>query len=489
MPLRRARSLESWLGGLIAAYQDRNVRPRHRTFSNLTHLRKPTQMYAMSVRHGNGHLSAIVLAHRKQEPNGVCRAVSLDNLEELAKFSGSADDYFGTRDIVRDDQLPDVIVVPETGVAAQALLLLAASLRSHLQPPTISPGTFRVDQQRMLQTVPPGALWLTTYRKPLPSHREVLVALGRPPRRAPKAAVSAPQPSPLPSSDSAEAFAAYAEPTVWFGQPPFPSTKERILSRATIWSIDEPLLHRGTIAGVETFVYNGGRVLAATKDASAAQATINQVFAVLDRSGVASQAVPLLELVSIGGFNRSDGTSKTSKATVTPRNRLLGMRDSDGIGAQTSLQLPEDVLKPLLELADACAQDHDMAQQSLRLLSATSLLRGGSHTEAFVSGWTLVERYLQRGFESFWAAQGRSGKAIKDMDWTAAQQADLLLAVGVLLPKVSAKVHALRKRRNAIVHDLQSASEAEATECIGVAAQLNPLPAFPKKLTPRMVFL
>jgi len=101
----------------------------------------------------------------------------------------------------------------------------------------------------------------------------------------------------------------------------------------------------------------------------------------------------------------------------------------------------------------------------------------------------LIETAIERDFEAFWLGRGRSKTAVGEMDWKASQKIDLMIAVGSLDPALGEQIHGLRKRRNAIVHDLTDATDEEADDCISVASAVTPLPKFPQVLKPKMVFL
>ena len=485
----RAKALETWLRSLIAAYQDRSSRPRDRAYSNLTRMPAPTQLYAITLQQGRRNAAVVTLAHDKKVENLHCIAVRVDSVQELAEFSEIADDYFGTDGLVRQDAIGRRIILPPLGVAEQACIALADLSRTthaYMRP---TPGRFEVGSMEAIQVMPPAALWRVRYRLPFPEPRSVLLDLGSRTRR--RATASAPVVAPPPQQvkePSATAYAAFAEPLIWFGPPPHPSSKDRILQRVQLPTQTQRLLHGGQVGGIETLVYSNGLVLAVTDDRSVARSTINQIFGVLSRSGVQSLALPDFELIEVTQFEAESGDIKGSRSVVTPRNRLLGPPTQDRT-TQISRSLPEEIVRPLLDLADRCTREHDQRVASLRLLNAVTLLDHQFHTEAFVTAWSLIETSIERDFEAFWRGQGRSKTAIDQMDWKANQQVDLLIAIGNLDANLGEQIHDLRKRRNAIVHDLADATEQEALSCVDVASAMTPLPRFSEVLEPQMVFL
>ena len=492
MSVVRARSLEAWLKGLVVAYQAPTFHRYAERFSNLTQLSTPSQVSAMSMKHGAGYVAAIILTHDSAHENASVKAVRISDLQELAEFSELADEFFETATLQTRLQkmAPSIdIYVGDTGVAQVAAMLLAEAFRK--EPVGLSPGTFLAGMKQAFQVEPePAALWLVRYRSPFPEHRPTLLALEPRRLRQSKIRKKSAQPTkravPAPTERAPSAFAAYTEPSLWFGPPSLPSVPDRILKRPWSPARDERLVYHAKVGDTETFVYNTGLVLAATADRSAALSTVNQVFAALSRSGVLSFVAPDYDLIEIAALDMDTGQIQGSHAALTQRNRLLGPPQTDH-PTSFSRYLPEEVASKIFGPADSCALDQRLAIQSLRLNSAVTLLANGVHTEAFVTAWTLAETALQFEFVTFWISEGRSKRAIKDMDWTVSQQTDLLMAVGRIDSKLGARIHRLRKKRNDIVHDLLEATSQETSECIELAAELKPLPRVKESLRPLQV--
>lgn len=487
--VKRARTLEAWLRELIAAYQDRRLKPGDRAYSNLTRMPRPTQMYAITMKHGASNVGVVLITHRKDVGNGVTLAVRVNSIEELAELSGMADNYFGTGGLVREDQTGGRVFLPQLGVAEQACMTLAQLWRDRQRLPQLPPSSFKVPHKQAVQVSPPAALWRVRYRAPLPEPRRILLELEssrrRPTRAAAPAAVTTAQ-RKMPAR--ATAYAAFPEPLIWFGVPPYPSPRDRILERPWLPTQEQRLLHRAVVGDVQTLVCNNGLILTVTDDRRVARSTMNQIFAVLTRSGVLSLALQDFELIEVSDLDEESGAMKGSQSVVTPRNRLLDVPTLDR-PTRLSYSLPDAIVAPLLDLADRCATDRAQGVASLRLLNAFSLFHRQFFTEAFVTAWSLIETSMERDFVAFWVGRGRSKTTIDEMDWTASQQIDLLIAVSSVDPDLGEQIHSLRKRRNSIVHDLADATEQEALSCIEAASTMTPLPQFPEALKPQTVLL
>ena len=371
---RRARGLEAWLRELMAAYQDWRHRPRNREYSNLARMPRPTQMYAIALKHGSSYDAVVLVTHRKDVRNGRALAIKVDSLEELARFSEVADDFFGTAALQRSDDLAGRILLPQTGVAQQACTALAQAWRDCQRLPQPPRGSFQVGMQQLVQIVPPAALWQVVYRPPLPRARRALLALGTQRRPRTVTATSSPVPTERRATpQGAVAYAAFCQPLLWFGSPPCPSPQDRILGRPWFPERDQRLLHRRLVGHVDTLVYNTGLILAVADDRHVARSTINQVFGALSRSGVGMLAVSDFELIEVHDVDVESGALRSYHGALTPRNRLLDMPTRDR-SPRISYCLSEEVVAPLVDLADCCARDRDGAVASLRLLNAATLL-------------------------------------------------------------------------------------------------------------------
>ncbi len=485
MTIRRSRMMEAWLSELVRSFQDGRVRTRNLEYSNLTQLGRPTQIYCIAARQDEGWVASLVVSHATDVANGTVRAVTVSgDIGELAALADDIDRLLGMPNLGQQD-LGDRFVTRQITAGQHGLIALASRLRQPIG--NIEPG-FRVGRMSAIGAGLRASLWLAEYRKPLPSRREVLVRMGSQPVQRARPEVARPH---EPGAEQVErvpvGYAAQSYPPLWFGEPPFQSIHDVIRASPRWYEREERLLQHRPVAQVETYVYNSGLVLAETPDRVLAQFTINQVFGALTRSGLVSLAVREAELLTVTGFDPNSGNIGASQGMVTERNWLRGP-PIDGL-ARSVLLLPESVITELVVVADQCAQNQNYSKEAARLLSARTLLEQGSYTEAFVMGWSLIETSLERDFRAFWQGQGRSKSAIRDMDWTAAQQIDLLQAVGEINSADARRIHELRRKRNGIVHDLRDADRQETEHCIRIAAGLSPLPQLSQVLVPRIALV
>jgi len=480
--VRRSRTLERWLRGLIAAYQDESIRPRDQVFSNLEDLGPPTQLLAVAVRDRSVHRCAILVLHCADQRNGRALSAVCESLAELADFSSGADAYFGTADLPRQEHPEIDIIMPAQGVAAGACIALGSLIR---QGQGAERGSFRAHSRSRVDLIPPGAEWAATFAFPLPRPEDVLRALGQSPP-PPRSEQPAPPPA-RPPEPAFIGFAAATEPHLWFGPLPVPTARDLLRNpHFRSWPARRVIANR-LVGDTEVIAYNDGLFFARTLDREKALTVLNLVFASLSISGVTSLlAVPDFELVTVNQFDESTQAIQGSGSVVTPRNELVSPILLNQL-SRPLLSLPEEALPPALEVASALAADKKQSALALRLLSARTLFWREHFTEAFVMAWTLIETALGRKFEDFWIESGRGRTRVRDMerDWTANLQIDLLLAAGRIPAERAETLHRLRKHRNDIIHDLADSNDALVRECFGQAAELSGLPFPETTLRPR----
>jgi hypothetical protein len=483
------RGLERWLASLVSTYQDPKAKTKHRRHSILTRLPRPTQAFGLAI--GNQHrlVIAVLITHRRSQPNALTRAVRFDDVAHLAANAGLIDGWLGTERFSREKWIRDLpVAMSEESVGSRAAIFLSDNARG--TAPDIGPGEFFVGSQGSLQTTPPATLWIVHIRRPFPEPQRFLASLERaivrkPSRSIPQTAVEgAAQP------EKVRAWAAYAEPSIWFGEPPYTPVEERIVGvrRPIRWQTERRVVARRTIGAVDVLAYQTGLFAALADENSTARDVLNQVFAALHRSGTPSLAVFEEEMIEISDFDPASGAIRGSSNAVIPRN----WEDTPfltPIFHHELLALPDSAAQQVLDVADVCQRDSHIAVASLRLAHAETSLRRGQTTEAFIMAWSLIESHYSRVFEDTWLRFGRSRSDIKKMDWASSQEIDMLIATGALTVTVGADIHRLRKLRNNLVHRLQNATRAQANECLKAARAALDLPATSAPLSPSRVLL
>jgi hypothetical protein len=399
----------------------------------------------------------------------------------VAEFAETANAEFGTTEMKHEylELLTSKFADPMRGVGEDVCIALSHRVRTqpHAPPP---PKGVTANERSIVQTVPPGAIWMVTFRNPTPDPMSFLASMSstlpavEAGMKKPKEEATPPPPTMTP------AIGAYGEPVVWFGDPPFPSVADIILGRLRFHK--DAQLVKGKIGGFEAHVYNSGLVVVLTTDRKLGRSILNQFFAVLSRSGVESFSVPDSDLIEVSDIDSLSGDIRGSSMVLTPRNRLARPPVERSIVDQ-SLVIDASVAKDALAIADTCASNARLAELSLRCFDAFTLARRENYTESFVVGWSIIESHLQSLFIDTLTTAGLSKTRIDSIarDWAASQIIDLCLAVGRLTKETASSLHKLRKTRNRIVHDLAEARLDETELCLNQVGQLVKLPALAVK--------
>jgi hypothetical protein len=373
--------------------------------------------------------------------------------------------------------------------------LLCVGLGEAMKTPLRAPLRRGLSIQRsIVSTKPPGAIWSGTLKTPLPTARDFLKTTGDkpfPPEKRRKTRASPPIPTPSPTAERVDAWGAYAEPTLWWGEPPFPSARDRILGIPWMGIHNQDAVWSGEIARTRSFIFRSGLIIVCETDQFVAQQLINQLFGTLQRCGVSSYAVPLFEMISFTGVDPATGKPGGSHAAVTTRNRLLGIDFSTQRSTTLSYCLPIEDLDPIMMVVDRCASSAGDRQRALGLLSATTLLLKGHFNESFLTAWTLLESVVGERFERLLLSLGWSHRRIREMeyDWKVSQQVDLLAACNDISTPDQKELHGLRKIRNGLVHELDDVERAQADRCVQYAQGMLALPAPSHDLNLKMSFL
>ena len=213
--MRIDEQLELFLTALIEEFQER--RPSDLDFSNLVDLSAPTQMYGLTLPAGTGVSCVIHVAHDPSGSSALARVLRFADREDLEAALERRAVTFGGNELPMRDVIPGEWTTDHS-ILEQAAIELA---RGAERPIEVEPGRFAVHGQRIVMTDPPGARWTAFYREPLPPLAEALRLLGRAHRSDQPSVTEA-----LVESPRQAAIAAFAEPPLWFGDPPEPTPVE-----------------------------------------------------------------------------------------------------------------------------------------------------------------------------------------------------------------------------------------------------------------------
>lgn len=280
-----------------------------------------------------------------------------------------------------------------------------------------------------------------------------------------------------PANVGRQGSACYLTPPVSFGRPTSPSLRDRMQG---LWTPGSSATVLGTArtANGSLWLHSNGLLVCDVAASEPAMNLLNQVAAALTRGGVPSFEVGANELIEVRSFS-GPGVPSMTNASVTPRYRAH-MIQALALGQSWSTEVlaAEDAAQAL-EVAQRVAASAAQSHKSLRLLSSHTLFLREHYTEAFLVAWAIIEFAIQSEFDSYWLDVGRSKTWLSSVqrDWTTSLQLDLLLALGKVKPDQAEALHSLRKKRNRVVHQMETAAREEALTCLEQAYRYADLEA------------
>jgi len=472
--VERDQAFEELWSGVVGGF---GSRPAELRYSNLESFDEPTQVYAISLGVAGGFVSIVDVVHDPTRATGVTEAFVAEGIDDLTSSLDARSAEFAASRLPVQYEFPEL--APSYSYTEELALGLSVGKNYESLLATAPDGEWQVVSRTVVQTVPNGSRMVVIRKPPLPTPSVVLEMLGG-------SIIAEAQPPTTPSLQLVPvleaALAAYADPPVRFGEPPFPSASD--LLRGTtrerhLQTIDDDIICRGEVGGVELLVSRKCRVVARTTDRIAGRAAINQFMAVLGRSGLSQLAVNDDDLLEVSNLDPESGQMGSwNGRALLERNDRFGLSFRSPRYTNCYLVSAEEA-QVVLRAASDCAASTVDSVRSLRLFDAVTLFYRGHATEAFIVAWSIIEDWVEDKFMSYWRSKSRPNRRIREslLNWTAAQRIDLLLAGGVVEPHDFGVIDDLRSRRNKVVHDLQTASDEDAKVCVNTAVMLCRLPS------------
>jgi hypothetical protein len=170
----------------------------------------------------------------------------------------------------------------------------------------------------------------------------------------------------------------------------------------------------------------------------------------------------------------------TSYNIMSERNRDALMRDDPSSNQYPSWSYPPrrqlmiDKCKKILDRAEEYATRPELNNDLILVFEGSTLVLRGSFKAAFLYGWMIIETFLAELWDEY--VESQKGKPMKDNSplknasgSTSNDRISQFANAGKISRTVSNLFHKMRKKRNDIIHNRQSAEEDEAAGCLRVA--------------------
>jgi hypothetical protein len=136
-----------------------------------------------------------------------------------------------------------------------------------------------------------------------------------------------------------------------------------------------------------------------------------------------------------------------------------------------------DVIKKIFNTVSDYIKNPTIRQDLILLLEGYTLYYREAYRGAYLYGWMLVETFLSKFWEEYVKSLKRSqNDKVSLMDnrsWTSYHHIEMFSALEKMSPVVRNLLHALRKKRNHLVHEKMDPDKEEAFECLNLAAIMN----------------
>jgi hypothetical protein len=116
-------------------------------------------------------------------------------------------------------------------------------------------------------------------------------------------------------------------------------------------------------------------------------------------------------------------------------------------------------------------------QDLLLLLDGYTLFYSDAFRGAYIYGWMIIETVIDHLWKEYVTTLKISSDDKKNLDssqWTTYHKIEVLFALEKIDPKYRNLLKRLRKKRNDIIHEKETASRREAFECLRLAAVTTP---------------
>jgi hypothetical protein len=417
---------------------------------------EPCQMLFISFK-GQG-LQYLIVTHDESRPDKEIKAIDVltweveDTLEELLK------DKVWDRELSEEERQGYLDADNYRDLIESAFVFVVSDLRRAIfQKPYVK---HIGSKQHILKRDFVWEIWDIGSSNPREMVSDVVEECSRRPTLP---AYTPEQITPKVKPDNLEGFGAYFYPPLFVGQYSKPTFRERLWGRGWWPKKVCDLNYKGCVV----ILNEDGYVLVCGADREAVRSYLNEIMGTGLLLGLPAYAVRDMELGHVT-INSEHGIVGMS---MIPRGYAFREHDSeitDYSKVRTLNSLTREGAEKLVEEAAAITGDPYVSQNIALLIESYTCLRSSEYVSSFVISWTILERYLDRGWKRYLKGRKIGGERFKKLtgsDWGASTVIESMNLVGLLSGEDYSLLTALRRKRNEVVHEGVSVSLEEASKC------------------------
>lgn len=283
----------------------------------------------------------------------------------------------------------------------------------------------------------------------------------------------------LPSEES-NAFGTYIYEPVWVGGTPELDFKDRVL-------IDPPLeydtVHSAEIGEQKVVITKDGFVgIDEPNNKAVVLDILNTMFGtsiLIEHPFEAATRDDLIEIAidEDGDITNRTGSPSTRRRHATPEPWMNSKRNRHRGPPVERKLIDEKYLEDLCSLTKDIYEDGQMKERINSTLQAYTHHVNGEYTQAFLLAWISIEQYINDKLDKYLKEnKGVNSDRRRNMQrgghWSASHLIELMEVSDCISGHRYEKITNMRKRRNEIVHDTDSANVDESKEIVNLSFNL-----------------
>lgn len=257
---------------------------------------------------------------------------------------------------------------------------------------------------------------------------------------------------------------------VWIGEQPKKSFQEVVFNRT---SHNRDLEHNTSFDGRALRAYRDGRLFVEEENPGKAVEIFNTLFGTAMFYGFRWQAVQK-KGVQDTKVDEEGGSISRSSTLSMPR-AILDMPDGESLSFMPPRkEISIDEFKAIVEKSEKIFQEPQLRDKIIFALQAFTHHLNGEHSQAFLLNWILIEQHLSQVLNRHLKEENnvnndRRSKITDSAHWYASHKIEVLEIVGAIDGVTYEEIDRFRKRRNEIVHNMETASEQESKDMLKLA--------------------
>ncbi|MCD6099615.1 MAG: hypothetical protein J7K33_03425 [Candidatus Marinimicrobia bacterium] len=261
-------------------------------------------------------------------------------------------------------------------------------------------------------------------------------------------------------------YAAYLYPPVWVYEKPIMSFEDLVLLKPVVSSVPWVEFKIGDL-NIE--VDNDGKILVLTNSKKTARDILNLIAGLLtifNKAGLKFFAIRFSDLKEVY-YNPENPPGIYLFKSHVPSRECSSVRR---YVSRSILSAPYN--RPILGIeeinkavkyAEKIWGNKDLMTSLVFFLEAYSHYFESEYNQAFIMGWTALERLVSLFWQKLWEGKGLSSNRLNDLNkWELLKKLEILELQGIIKAEIYYTIKSLNRKRNNLVHHAESINQGDA---------------------------